>query len=53
MADLKVTVEPPLENQIVEVTYEGQEITQQPMTQGEHLMHQVKLKKKNIGDPSS
>ena len=53
MADLKVTVEPPLENQIVEVTYDGQEITQQPMTQGEHLMHQVKLKKKNIGDPSS
>ena len=52
MADLKVTVEPPLENQIVEVTYDGQEITQQPMTQGEHLMHQVKLKK-NIGDPSS
>ena len=46
MADLKVTVEPPLENQIVEVTYDGQEITQQPMTQGEHLMHQVKLKKK-------
>ena len=45
MADLKVTVEPPLENQIVEVTYDGQEITQQPMTQGEHLMHQVKLKK--------
>jgi len=42
MADLKVTVEPPLENQIVEVTYDGQEITQQPMTQGEHLMHQVK-----------
>ena len=47
MADLKVTVEPPLENQIVEVTYDGQEITQQPMTQGEHLMHQVKLKKKH------
>lgn len=41
MADLKVTVEPPLENQIVEVTYDGQEITQQPMTQAEHLMHQV------------
>ena len=43
MADIKVTVEPPLENQVVEVTYDGQEITQPPLTQGEHLMRQVKL----------
>ena len=42
MADIKVTVEPPLENQVVEVTYDGQEITQPPLTQGEHLMRQVK-----------
>ena len=40
MADVKVTVEPPLENQIVEVTYDGQEIIQPPLTQGEHLMRQ-------------
>jgi len=43
MADIKVTVEPPLENQVVEVTYDGQEITQPPLTQGEHLMRQVSL----------
>ena len=41
MADIKVTVEPPLENQIVEVTYDGQEIIQPPLTQGENLMRQV------------
>ena len=41
MADIKVTVEPPLENQIVEVTYDGQEIIQPPLTQAENLMRQV------------
>ena len=41
MADINVTVEPPLENQIVEVTYDGQEIIQPPLTQGENLMRQV------------
>ena len=41
MADINVTVEPPLENQIVEVTYDGQEIIQPPLTQAENLMRQV------------
>ena len=43
MADIKVTVEPPLENQIVEVTYDGQEIIQPPLTQAENLMRQVSV----------
>ena len=41
MSDIKVTVEPPSENQIVEVTYDGQEIVQPPFTQAEHLMRQA------------
>jgi len=41
MADINVTVEPPLENQIVEVTYDGQEIIQPPLTQAENLMRQT------------
>jgi hypothetical protein len=41
MAEVQVTVETPTENQIVEVTYDGQEIIQPPLTQGEHLMRQV------------
>ena len=43
MADIKVTVEPPLENQIVEVTYDGQEIIQPPLTQAENLMRLVSV----------
>lgn len=45
MADVRVTVEPPLENQIVEVSYDGQEIIQPPLTQAEHLSRQVNLPK--------
>ena len=41
MADISVTVEPPSENQVVEVTYDGQEIIQPPLTQAEHLMRQA------------
>ena len=41
MSDIKVTVEPPSENQIVEVTWEGQEIVQPPLTQAEHLNRQA------------
>ena len=55
MADIKVTVEPPLENQIVEVTYDGQEIIQPPLTQAENLMRQVSnfiLKKNKNSDVS-
>jgi mediator of RNA polymerase II transcription subunit 17 len=36
-----VTIETPLENQVVEVTYDGQEILQAPLTLAEHLTKQA------------
>ena len=41
MSNVLVTVETPSENQVVEVSYDGQEILQPPLTLGEHLSKQA------------
>ena len=41
MSNVLVTVETPSENQVVEVSYDGQEILQPPLTLGEHLTKQA------------
>ena len=42
MAAIPVRVEPPGENPVVEVAYDGQEVTQPPLTMGENLAKQAR-----------
>jgi len=42
MAAIPVRVEPPGENLVVEVSYDGQEVTQPPLTMGENLAKQAR-----------
>lgn len=42
MATIPVRIEPPGENTVIEVTYDGQEITQPPLTMSENLAKQAR-----------
>ena len=39
--NVSVTVEAPTENQVVEITYDGQEVLQPPLSLSEHLTKQA------------
>jgi mediator of RNA polymerase II transcription subunit 17 len=41
ISSVEVTVETPGENPVIEVTYDGQEIIQPPLTLGEHFAKQA------------
>ena len=42
MATIPVRIEPPGENTVIEVTYDGQEITQPPLSMSENLSKQAR-----------
>ena len=42
MATIPVRIEPPGENTVLEVTYDGQEITQPPLSMSENLSKQAR-----------
>ncbi len=54
ISSVEVTVETPGENQVIEVTYDGQEILQPPLTLAEHFAKQAgKIDFETVMDESS
>ena len=54
ISSVEVTVETPGENQVIEVTYDGQEVLQPPLTLAEHFAKQAgKIDFETVMDESS